>query len=114
MRIQEYVRNGKKYGEIVNNAVFISRRKKSKHLFRALDAWGFDVDALEDLIALGVKLIAVYDTEGRAVYYANPARVNTDGKVMNFGHNPQRFLPRKDFKKAEYAEFLQAVNAKAA
>lgn len=56
-------------GELKDNGVFVKRVKKSKHLLRKLDAWGFDYKALVDYILPQAEHIFVYDSEEECYYY---------------------------------------------
>jgi hypothetical protein len=81
-------------GEL-NGNVFFKPVMGSRHLFRKLDGWAIDINALTRLAKWGVKWIEVYDMEDRHTY-----RVDFDTFVkiaipINFGeHGGQLCLPR--------------------
>lgn len=66
--------NGKKknIGELMDNGSYVKKVKKSKHLFRKLDAWGFDYRTLVDSILPQCSYVFVHDTEDGVYYMAEP------------------------------------------
>lgn len=103
-------------GEIDDRTkVFLKQVKRSKHLLRALDAWGIDYNCAVDVVLPQAKYIVVQDTEDKMFYVTRPAtfgyylqeKFHQGDKVLvkHFkGHAPQIFLPRRHWSKYSYAE----------
>lgn len=113
-------------GEILNNRTFKKEVYKSKHLFRKLDAWGFDYRALVDYILPQADFIFIHDKEDGLYYYV-PAvtlgKVNEDGKfiagpnieIRHYNRNGQDsgvqvFLSRRYWQKFNKPEFNKFVD----
>lgn len=119
MQVTIKVEGKKKHIGEINGETFVKKVKKSKHLFRKSDAWGFDYDELVNHILPQVKYIFVHDTEENVYYYATAEDFGfyLDGKfhpnqkrteVYNFkGNGVQIFMPRRfwsKFNKGQYEE----------
>jgi len=85
-------------GRVVSQAdgrkAFVSPRRKSLHLLRVADAWGEDEGLLSFLLHTGIDLIQIEEREECLIYTTTPAAFATKGFLRDFGHAPQRFLPR--------------------
>ena len=113
-------------GEL-KNKIFKKTVKKSKHLFRKFDSWGFDYSILVNSIIPQSNLICVYDTEEKIYYYTTP---NVFGKIeegrfipspkvqirrykdKNTDHQAQIFLPRRYWMKSNDTMTLEKVKEK--
>ncbi len=84
---------GKIVGEL-NDDVYISKRSKSKHLLRVMDAWGIDKSILKELEEEGCERIEIYDEENEEMYGIALETLKEKGVERNFV-GPQIFLPRK-------------------
>jgi len=84
---------GKRVG-VLFDRTYTSPRKKSKHLFRAMDAWGIDTKIVEDLIHNVCLWIEIDDVEEHIVYKVPFDTFCKMGVKRDFGHAEQMFLPR--------------------
>ena len=92
--------SGKIIGK-VSGDVFSKRVIQSKHLFRALDAWGMDKSVIDNLVREGVKKIVIHEKEGDIDYEVSVEDFVAKGIEGDFGHGKQIFLARVNFKKVE-------------
>lgn len=84
---------GKKIGTL-KEKIFRKRVKGSKHLMRKLDAWGLDMDVLNELPEDGE--IRILDTDDQKIYSTSVDVFKGVGVAREFGHHGlQMFLPRK-------------------
>ena len=85
-------------GRVVDKRFFCIRYK-SKHLYRKLDAWGVDINAIEDLSSKGkINSIVVLEKEEKKTYVTNVDEILEKGNYLHFKpHRPQVFLPRKEW-----------------
>jgi len=96
--------NGKNIGSYdMSTNTFTSHRKRSKHLFRALNAWGIDYKKLQALLPTNAT-IKIIDTESNKVYETDAHTFDREGqfyhfKSVNEDHKTQKFLPLFKFKK---------------
>ena len=117
MNIEAFVSGRRVHvGEINDETkVFLKQVKRSKHLLRALDAWGIDYNCAVDVVLPLSKYIVVQDTEDKMFYVTRPATIgyylnekfhlSDKAMVKHFkGHAAQIFLPRRHWKKYTYAE----------
>lgn len=84
---------------IVSGDTFSKKVKKSKHLFRKLDAWGLDKSVLDEIICNGVQIIKIHEVEENKDYIASVKDFIEKGVVDDFGYSPQVFLPLVYFHK---------------
>ena len=76
--------------------VFYKSVSKSKHLFRALNAWGMDNEVLESLS--DDFTIQVNEKEEGIDFFTTAGFFKEKGKFFHFkGHRLQKFLPLKEF-----------------
>lgn len=90
-------RNGRllKLGEL-RKGIFRKEVKQSKHLFKKLDAWGFDLKAFEEVIKPQASEIRIREKESKSIYSTTPTTIKEKGIILNFKpHGVQVFLPRK-------------------
>lgn len=77
-------------------------RRGSKHLFRVLDAWGFNPFVLE--LLPGLKTIVVMDEENWRVYKVSYEKFLTTARWFHFkqaGYDKQRFLPLREWDRVD-------------
>jgi hypothetical protein len=94
---------GKVIGKISGD-VFSKRVFASKHLLRALDAWGIDKSVIDSLVKEGVKKIVIYEKEGGIYYEVSVEDFVAKGIEADFGHGKQIFLPRTYFEKKKITD----------
>lgn len=89
----------KKIGNLdTEKKTFLKTVSKSKHLFRAFDAWGLDYTFFDDVLYPENYTIHIYDKEEKRHYIATAMFWFKYGKIMNFpGSGVQTFLPRGMF-----------------
>jgi hypothetical protein len=90
--------NNRIIGQVKGNT-FIKSVKKSKHLFKKLNAWGIDKAVLEQLLNDGVENIEIKETEEKKSYKAKLTEFNKYGEVADFGHGVQVFLSLSHYNK---------------
>lgn len=84
------------------DGVFYKEVKKSKHLFRKMDAWGIDSVVFERLIKPQGKEIKVFDKEEKMIYCVSVEDFDKQSVFLHFKpHRAQRFLPRDVWKKSQ-------------
>lgn len=78
----------------VSDKVFYATRKRSKHFYKKLNAWGLDHAVLERLMLdYGVDEIVIYDTENGKRYKTPINAFNTKGQYLNhIPYGKQQFL----------------------
>jgi hypothetical protein len=74
--------------------------KKSKHLFKVLDAWGVDIRLFSDPNIPRDASIQVYDEEDKTFYLSTIRNFRINGKIYHFkkmgvDYQTQIFLPRQ-------------------
>lgn len=68
--------------------------KRSRHLFKSLNAWGIDGDAFAVHLEPQNATIVIKETEEKKTYSATAEEIKKHGRWMSFGdHGPQIFLP---------------------
>lgn len=87
-------------------------RKKSKHFFREMNAWGFDAWVFSIYYNKGLKEICLWEREADKEYFANADTFKQLGKHLHFKpHRAQIFLhevywkPKKETKKKQLKLF---------
>ncbi len=69
--------------------------KKSKHLFKKMDAWGVDQNTFENILKPECRII-IEEVEERKRYETTHEKMKAEGEYLNFGeHALQIFLPRE-------------------
>ncbi|MCK5017766.1 MAG: hypothetical protein KAS32_11945 [Candidatus Peribacteraceae bacterium] len=93
------------------NRTFTKDVRKSKHLFRKLDAWGIDAAYFTDTLLPGQYTIRIFESEEKIMYKINAVdwdkqvkKENSTATMLHFNkgnedHHAQTFLPRRFFKK---------------
>jgi hypothetical protein len=71
------------------------KRKRSRHLFRSLDAWSVDLSVLVRAADAGVETVVVEDTETGETYEVGLDDFLTYGTVIDHGAGTQVALPLK-------------------
>jgi len=84
----------------LKEGVFPKQVKKSKHLFRSLDAWGIQLDALSELQKQGCTEIRIWEEEENKIYSTPFEKMWKESTVMRF-EGDQAFLPRSEWKVEE-------------
>ena len=69
------------------------KRKRSRHLYRALDAWCVDVATLIRAADAGVQFVAIEDTETGETYEVGLEDFLNFGVVIDHGFGTQVALP---------------------
>jgi len=69
------------------------KRKRSKHLYRALDAWSIDLATLVRAAGEGIERIVVVDSESGETYEAELDDILNYGTVIDHGAGVQVALP---------------------
>jgi len=69
------------------------KRKRSKHLFRTLDAWAINLSVLVRAADAGVERVVVEDTETGEVFEAGLHDILNYGTVIDHGFGTQLALP---------------------
>lgn len=83
----------------IEDGKFHKRVKKSKHLLRAMDAWGIDYDIIQKLAKKKIKKIKIYEVEERLNYLISVENFIADAKYLQYeGYGLQLFCPRDKFK----------------
>lgn len=86
-------------GEL-RDGTFLKRVKKSKHLFKKLDAWGIDADTFKTMLRITANQILVFDIENDILYKTSVADFEKHGVFLHFKpHRAQIFLPREKWEK---------------
>lgn len=88
-------------GEITNG-VFVTKRKKSKHLFRKTNSWGLDCKVLDKMVQMEnanhIKYIVIIEEEESINYVTKPTEFKMKSNVLQFGgHRPQYFMPVQEW-----------------
>ena len=79
------------------------RVRESEHLFRRLDAWACNTEALHYWSNLGAEEIVVDDVDNGMVYSADITTLLEDGVPIEFGsHGPQLALPKSLWDSEKY------------
>jgi hypothetical protein len=96
-----YRRNGKNVGELYQNVLY-KKVKASRHLFKALDAWGVDAKLLEKVLIPTDAVISITDTEEKKQYLIKSSYAKRVGLFYHFkelkeDHGTQIFIQRKEF-----------------
>lgn len=90
----------------VIDGIFRKKIKGSKHIFRKLNAIGFDYQTMRDVIIPTCKEIRVLDEETKTVYSVHPSVIGkveegklkpNNGVVKQFEKDLQIFLPLVNF-----------------
>jgi len=71
------------------------KRKRSKHLYRLLDAWSIDLATLITAADAGVERVVVVDSESGETYEAELDDILNYGTVIDHGDGVQVALPTK-------------------
>jgi hypothetical protein len=71
------------------------KRKASKHLYRALDAWAIDLATLVSAADAGVETVVVEDVETGETYEVGLGDILNYGTVIDHGDGVQVALPAK-------------------
>jgi hypothetical protein len=94
---------GKLFGTVLRD-VFIKHVKKSKHLFRKLNAWGIDKDIVDSFVSNGVQIIFIHEEEENMDYTVSVKDFLEKGIEGDYGKGKQIFLPLENFRKEEGKE----------
>jgi hypothetical protein len=91
-------------GKITASTFNMKGKKRSKHLFRKLQAWGINHRLLTHLVESGIQNIAFYEKEGEEIYTASAEEWLKEGTVLYFqkeGFELQCFLKDERFQKSK-------------
>lgn len=98
-------KEGKVFGVILDYGdMYVSIRRKTKHLFRKYDAWGFDLWVIELLEKRQVGFIGVIEEEDQKVYTVSVETARSKGIVVNMGEDTQVFVPLFLFDQDTYGD----------
>lgn len=100
--------------------IFTKRVKESAHLYKKLDAWGFDAKSMHELVMPHAKYIVIDDIETGITYKTRISILKQFGKYLSFPeHGTQLFLARVYFRQfkgekmiADYARSAAAIAAR--
>ena len=81
--------------------VLFKKVRKSKHLFRALDAW-----AVQEEILGYIDEIVIEDIEDGIKYFSSVANILSHGIRRDLGYGCQVFLPRKFWNQNNNAQLI--------
>lgn len=90
-------------GKVVGNWLPIEKqmvlpRRRSKHFFRTLNAWGINTSLLSTLISKGCKAIIINEKEEDETFVAYPGTFMKLGVTKDMGeHGVQTFLSQNHF-----------------
>lgn len=90
-----YNKRGQMIGSL-NENIFRKRVKKSRHLFKMLNAWGLDLDTLNQLKESGCTEVRIWETEEDKIYSTPLEKLWKEAEVMSFD-GQQAFLPRSQW-----------------
>lgn len=90
---------GQRWAGVIEGKVLKKKVIGSRHLMRSLDAWGFQVEAIEEAQKSGITMIEVEDTERGTIYSVSLGLFLKKGIQKDFGHGVQVFLPRRCWKR---------------
>lgn len=85
MKATAYVKGKRIVVGEIRNGYFLKKVRKSKHLFRKFDAWGFDYRVLVDTILPNCEGIFIWDVEDSIWYYVPTSKlghINESGKYI--------------------------------
>lgn len=86
--------------------LFIKKVRKSKHLFRKLDAWGIDYEYFSDILLPNNFKIRIVDLDDMMIYEILASEMKKQGIILQFGdYGKQIFLPRNKFEKWSIKDF---------
>ena len=96
-------------GEIIDNT-FYKAVKKSKHLFKVLDAWGLDSELFNKYLLPKNRRIVVYEKEEKLVYEIDAKEFKENAQYYHFkegvqDHRTQLFLPRRFWSVSSFEEY---------
>lgn len=93
----QVLKEGKIIGE-TEGQIFSKYVRKSRHLFKKLNAWGIDAAFFDSVLLPNNMTIKIYETEGRKVYSASAQYWKENGQYLHFkGHGAQIFLSLDKF-----------------
>lgn len=110
MNTESVVLDGKRVGDIYDDAVYVSFRRVDKsgkregHLFRGGEksasyaiakktaAWGINDSLLRHLKSRGIEVIAIWTTDRNTIQWLSRERVEKSTYVLDMGHGLQRFI----------------------
>ncbi len=93
MQRHKITANGKKIGSVLNG-VFTKSVDPAKHRLRMFPAYGLSLEALHDLIGLGVTTVIIKERGGDKLKSSLEDWRSQDLKKMSLGgHDLQVFLP---------------------
>lgn len=98
-------RQGLRYAGVLEDGVFSKRVRRSRHLHRALNAWGFDAGLMDDLGARVTGLV-VTDTQSGEVWYVSGDVFRAERTEKDYGYGRQYFLNLKYWDKTGDQESL--------
>ena len=83
-----------------DRGIFRAERKKSKHFYRKLNAWGIDAKALDGMEEINLEEVQIIDVENKEKYTADIETIRKFGEYLHHKpHRAQVFLPLKYWKK---------------
>jgi hypothetical protein len=74
---------GKTYGEIRADCVYQKHIHSSKHLYRKLNAFAFDVSTLDEADIAGAIWVEIHDDDTGKVFHTTIANIRANGIPLN-------------------------------
>ena len=85
-------------GEVTSAGVLVKHVRGSRHLFRSLPGWCWDVSVLDQARQAGVQRVKIIDDESGTVYWTDLHSFSQHGMKFDFGHGDQIGLALKHWK----------------
>lgn len=80
----------------LDNRIFRKSVKKTKHLYKKLDAWGIDAEIFTDVLQFQADTISVFDKEENKEYKTSIEMFKKKGQYLHFKpYRAQIFLSRR-------------------
>jgi hypothetical protein len=124
MLLTQYIKGRKIILGTLEKGVFIRKVNKSKHLFRKLNAWGFDYNIFTNVILPQCNFIIIYEREEKVFYATMPSVLGRleSGKFIpsskvsirhynkNIEEGTQIFLPLRYFWQSKMPMSIERLN----
>ena len=100
--MQTCVRNerGQAIGRVEGDRLLLTRRR-SRHWLRLVGGWAIDLNAVQQAVALGARLVEIRDRETNVVYRAPLETLLEQGTVIDLGHSLQIALAERHWEKSD-------------
>ena len=89
---------GRRIGVIYpSKRTFRAWRRSSKHLFRAYNGWGLNVELLNYLSLNDIKWVEIVDNDSGMLYRATVETIQAKGIAHDYDGEPQKILPLNEW-----------------